>query len=335
MAMDKVVKNRRRKFWIQLAFWLFVYAYQLDYYATIEWFNHALVFAALQVLIIAFIGYFNLLVLIPHVLKKQGGWAYVLSLLVCLFGSMVLYNLAGFEALLMGDESWWSKASFALGFTLYALISYLYWYFEDHQREKQRLLQLENEKLNVELGLLKAQVTPHFLFNSLNNIYTLSLQKSDDAPLMVEKLSSILRYLLYQSKNKLVPLKDEVKIIQDYLDMHLMRKIPAAANISFEVAGVDEKHEIAPLMLINVVENAFKHSDVNQSKDGYLRISLEVSEANRIYFKVENSRVATTSEDGIGWTNLKQQLEHIYFDAFDLQVRDKDNSYAVTLSLNV
>lgn len=333
--MDQIVKNRRRKFWIQLAFWVFLYAYQLDYYATVDSFQYAVVFAAFEVLVVAIVTYINLLVLIPQVFQKWGGWWYVLSLFLTMTVTMTVYNLVGFEAILMGEESWWSKGSFALGFILYAVISFLYWYFEDHQKEKHRLLQLENEKLNVELGLLKAQVTPHFLFNSLNNIYTLSLQKSDDAPLMVEKLSAILRYLLYQSKNKLVPLKDEVKIIQDYLDMHLLRKIPAAANISFDVSGVHEKHEIAPLMLINVVENAFKHSDVNQNRDGFLRISLEVNASNRIYFKVENSRVATTSQDGIGWTNLKQQLEHIYFDAFDLHVRDQDESYTVTLSLNV
>ncbi len=114
---------------------------------------------------------------------------------------------------------------------MYVVISFLAWYFLMYQTEQQNQLKLQNEKIQAELLLLKSQVSPHFLFNSLNNIYSLSVVKHDNASVMIEKLADILRYIIYEGHKQQVPLEREIELINNYIDLHLLKKLKAKKNM--------------------------------------------------------------------------------------------------------
>lgn len=152
-------------------------------------------------------------------------------------------------------------------------------WFQD--REKERV------HLELELKFLKNQINPHFIFNSLNNIYSLAYRKHPQTPQMIALLSQILRYTLYECSAAAVPLEKEVKLIENYIQLHNLSQ-EQNLNVDFYHEGIDEKHQIAPMLLINFVENAYKHSDVKEKSEGWINIEMFV-EAEQLHFIIENS----------------------------------------------
>lgn len=191
---------------------------------------------------------------------------------------------------------------------------------------------LEAKKSKAELSLLKSQINPHFFFNTLNNLYGLIIEKSDDAPNIVLKLSDIMRYTIYLGKEDLVPLKDEIEYLKNYIELHKIR-YQKTVDIVFNHSQ-DTDYQIAPLLFIIPLENAFKHGVESLTKDAFIYINMR-SENNIIHFDIENNfeeREANATV-GIGIDNLKQRLKLLYPNKHQIQIEVKNGIYKFTLKI--
>lgn len=192
------------------------------------------------------------------------------------------------------------------------------------------------DKLDAELSYLKAQINPHFLFNTLNSIYSLALQKSDDAANAVVKLSGMMRYVLTESQRESVSLEKEINYIKDYVELQKLR-LGNAVRLDFNISGNAAQKQIAPLLLIPFIENAFKHG-VNAEENSEIEIEINVTESAVNLF-VKNNKVnvdnTTDVKTGLGVENTKNRLILLYPDKHHLTIDDNPLSFAVSLSINI
>jgi len=198
---------------------------------------------------------------------------------------------------------------------------------------------LVQEKLKAELNFLKAQIHPHFLFNTLNNIYGLALRQSEQTPQLVLKLSGLLHYMLYDCTSPQVSLKKEIEYVEDYIALEQMR-FGERLDVSFQVRGdIHDKH-IAPLVILTFVENGFKHGVNAQVERAWIKIDIAVK-GNLFCLKMANSKPtglqpsSQLTHQGIGLGNVKRRLELTYGDKYDLQIREDTETYEVSLQLNL
>lgn len=208
-----------------------------------------------------------------------------------------------------------------------------------HFAEMGRYEQLQKEKATAELNFLQAQLHPHFLFNTLNNLYTLSLQKSAMTPRLVWKLSEIVDYMFEECKANQVPIQKEIQLLQNYIDLELLRYGDRLA-LSFEHEIDEPDTFMAPLVLLSMVENAFKHGASGDMGKPIINISLRV-EKGHLYFRVFNTKVESGQVDetaykkGIGVANIKRQLGLRYPGSYQLQINEEPTSYEVILSIQL
>lgn len=196
---------------------------------------------------------------------------------------------------------------------------------------------LRSENFNSELKFLKSQINPHFLFNTLNNIYALSLLKSDKTPDTVLRLSEMLRYVLYEcSITEKVPISKEVIYIKNYIALQLLRD-SKIKNVNF-TSEIDRDVEVAPMVFIPFVENAFKHSKIENITEGWINITLK-AKSNNVMLVVENSKPRLDSKKdatgGIGIENVNKRLKLLYPGNHFLEVTQNETSYKVSLELLV
>ncbi|HPE86756.1 MAG: histidine kinase [Bacteroidales bacterium] len=211
-----------------------------------------------------------------------------------------------------------------------------YWFF--FQRQAYRL---ENEKLEAELKYLKSQIHPHFLFNTLNNLYALTLDKSDLAPRVVIRLSELLSYMLYDANAQTVPLQKEIDLIENYLELENLRR-GGDLRIDWQKTIDQPLTPITPLLFIPFIENSFKHGVWNDVGQPEISISLVVKN-NALTFDIQNSIGSTgtnklsneTEGEGIGLRNVKRRLEILYPNQHSLEIKQNKNRYQVTLVLNL
>jgi LytS/YehU family sensor histidine kinase len=186
------------------------------------------------------------------------------------------------------------------------------------------------------MNFLKAQINPHFLFNSLNNIYGLALIESKKTPEMVLKLSQFLRHNLYDGKLAKVSLGEEMKYIKNYIEL-ISLKYDQPLNIELNINEIDPKLKIEPLLFINFVENAFKHSQV-ESGIGVISIKCITTHDN-LFFKCLNSKPLKPGKKdavgGIGLENSRKRLELVYPNAHKLEILDSDETYTVNLKIKL
>jgi len=205
--------------------------------------------------------------------------------------------------------------------------------------EKRKVARLEKEKIDAELNFLKAQIHPHFLFNTLNNLYVLTLKKSDQAPDVVAKLSEMLDYMLYQCKEEKVMVSKEIALLQHYLDLEKLR-YGERLQLTFDHTLDDQEAQIAPLILISIVENAFKHGVSGAIQRPVVAISIRV-EKEVLYISVYNTKPEVPQTDemgykkGIGETNVKRQLGLIYPDCYEWSYEESSTSYEVNLMIQL
>jgi two-component system, LytTR family, sensor kinase len=204
------------------------------------------------------------------------------------------------------------------------------WYENEKQKKE-----MENQKLGAELTLLKSQINPHFFFNTLNSIYSLSIIKSDKTSEAVIKLSELMRYIIYDTERKVVPLSKEVEYIANYIELQRLR-LPEEIKIIFKTSLEDYDSIIEPLLLLPFVENAFKHG-IDVEKGG--KISIEIKRINnRLYLHVENPLVENNhngreGQSGIGINNTLKRLRLLYQDNFIFTAGPADENYIVDLIL--
>lgn len=208
-----------------------------------------------------------------------------------------------------------------------------YWYFKKVENER-----LENEKLKAELHLLRGQLQPHFIFNTLNSIYSLSLKKSDQAPEAILKLSELMRYMFAECNSVTIPLKTEIQSLYNYIELGKTRyrdRLDVAVNIS----GDFENKSIAPLLFLPFVENSFKYGTVDLLDHAWISLEMTVKEKS-LKFKLINGkspqyRDTNLTSTGVGLANVKKRLDMLYPSAHDLRISEDADSYVVQLSLQL
>jgi len=201
---------------------------------------------------------------------------------------------------------------------------------------RERLKQTETEKTNAELSYLKAQINPHFLFNTLNSIYSLAILKSDKTADAVVKLSDMMRYVLNDSNSNFTALENELNYIANYIELQRMRLTPNV-KLEYTCEGNIFDKRIAPLVLIPFIENAFKHG-VNSEEESNIYIKINITDTN-LKLIVKNKCVTTNNntlnKSGLGIDNTKQRLNLLYPENHSLDISEIDNHYIVNLTLNI
>lgn len=204
-----------------------------------------------------------------------------------------------------------------------------YWYA--NQQAQQVLTQ---EKLQAELKFLKTQIHPHFLFNTLNNLYALTLKKSERAPEMVLKLSELINYMLYECTSEEVPLEKEIKFIRNYGDIEKIR-YGDKLDIDIRVTGDLKDRKIAPLVFLPFVENCFKHGASEELQQSWVKVTID-AQPHGILTKVENNKASINGADkkeGIGIANVRRRLDLIYPDQHELKIINGQETFLVILTI--
>lgn len=201
------------------------------------------------------------------------------------------------------------------------------------QLSEQRARQAESDKTNAELSFLRAQINPHFLFNTLNNIYTLAVIQDENAPDSILKLSNIMRYVTDDTREDFVPLQYEIDCINDYIELQKLR-LGKNTRIDFKITGDVESKQIAPLILMTFIENVFKYG-ISKHESSIVSINILVHEngvsfycQNRIFQEKEH-----TEREGIGLINVKQRLHYLYPGKYVLNINTENQLYTVNLIL--
>lgn len=200
---------------------------------------------------------------------------------------------------------------------------------------ERRNKQIENEKLHAELSFLKSQINPHFLFNTLNNIYSLAEDKSDLTPIAVMKLSNIMRYVLTEARQDTVSLEKEMQFINDYIELQKIRSTDKT-SVGFTVVGDISGKKISPMILLPFTENAFKYG-VSARELSPINILVE-SHQDHIHFKIRNNKHNNGKKSlvntGIGINNTRRRLELLYPGKYELNIEDETFTYTINLNIH-
>jgi LytS/YehU family sensor histidine kinase len=204
---------------------------------------------------------------------------------------------------------------------------------KDGFKQKIQLQEIQTQHLQTELQLLKSQINPHFLFNTLNNLYSLSLDRSKKLPMVIKKLSDLMSYMFASSQIQDVSLEKEIEFINNYLDLEKLRLAPDS-DIRFSVLGNPENRMIAPMLFIPVVENCFKHGVKATAGSFFIHLSLTL-EKKKIIFTAENNIGSKTkkSNSGTGLKNVRRRLELLYPNHHNLVVNKKKSSFQLKMEI--
>lgn len=324
-------------------FWLLLWLAMVVFDDRMHGIGFAMGIQSINILFIAVIVYFNLLYLFPNYLNQKNFLIYTLLLLVSALiitpiKTIVLYffsfNFPDIQSSVLQHQQLIFLSSF-----LFAGASSIFKIVVDWFQQKQDKIELQTQTMQSELNFLKSQINPHFLFNTLNNLYALTLKKSDQAPEIVLKLSEMMRYMLYECNEPKVLLSKEVHYMKNYLELEKIRQGPKA-EIHLEINGEAYDKKIAPLMFIPFLENSFKHGLNSSISEGYVEAVLNIKE-DSIHFHIENSKAQSMPRQmhkrsgGIGLVNVKRRLNILYPEKYDLTLSDNPNAYHVDLKIEL
>ena len=288
--------------------------------------------------------YINLLFLIPLYLQRGNYIVYgalVLATLgvgtyfnLKLFDKMIDYVLPGYYIISYYEIT--DLLKFFVTFIMTTSLLKLSKEWIQLNETRERMQQLEKEKLTAELRALMNQVNPHFLFNSLTVLYSLALRKASETPEAIIKLSDILRYVIYESNAMYVPLQSEVKVLNDYI--HLQRyRIGSEAAIHFDVSLEDDV-SIAPMILLQLVENSFKHGIKGDTGNTFINMHLK-ADRYQVQFAIENNKGQGEEFDknqvkGIGLQNIRERVRLLYGDRGIFEVTETGSTFRVNLRIS-
>ena len=285
--------------------------------------------------------YFLNYILIPRYLLRERYYYFALYFLYALIGSIFLEAIIAMLTFLIMAEAKikaMSPASIDIFFLLAALLMVVFFAVSIklllHWRQsKEDYQKLMREKLETELRFLKTQLNPHFLFNTLNNLYYLAMEKSDRTPQAILALSEILDYVLHSGVHTQMSVSKEWQQVENYINLEMMR-YQDRLTIVKSVTGDLTKHSIGPVMLLTLVENAFKHGAMNVSGKSKIEILLMAVE-DQFRIRIENEKRNLTSplSHGVGLKNLKQQLIHLYPTNHDFSIEDTETKFMVQLTI--
>ena len=338
--------QKNRILLIHLSFWCLYFSffyYQISFTRHGEEVNYSRAFfdASTHILMMATMSYLNYFYLLPRFLIHKNLLKYLVEFTIP-FAVIVTLHIC-LKRYIYADLSESRKFLYSTKFVLQhvtitlfiAIFVGMLKFAEDWLALEAKRKELENEKLTAELTFLKAQINPHFLFNTLNNLYYLAFTNSPNTTEVIAKLSQMMRYMIYDSNHEKVQLSKEIEYIENYISLEKLRlnnEIP----INVEVAGNMNQAKIVPLILITFLENAFKHGVSNNSTDAYITLKLSVQH-NALVFTVENSKLTAKNHEksGIGLQNVKRRLALSYADKYQLEVSDEENAYKIRLTLDI
>ena len=334
--MGEIIKNKRQ-FFIHIFIWGILYSIILFFiYAEIK---DITLKVCLRITFTAVIFYTNYSLLVPYFLLKKKILPYLFCVVILLLISyLIIFNVFGFEFYdsrnLLDKRP--SKFTIIIFFnSVIIIIGTIIRLYEQWIENDRINKEIEVKKNKTELESLKNQLNPHFLFNSLNSIYSLSTKKSNDTPEAVIMLSELMRYMLYKANDKKVFLKDELQYIENYIKLQHIR-IAKNKNVKINIKGVISTQKISPLLFISYIENAFKYgTDFN----GNTEIEIDISvKDNELQFKCVNiigNRSKDEESSGIGMQNTKNRLKLLYPDKHWLTTIENDNKFMVDLKLKI
>jgi two-component system LytT family sensor kinase len=347
MAVLKHLKDisnwTKQSLFYHILFWLLLFL--VIFFANIsqEHFLITFLISLIAVLFYALIAYTDYFILFPRYIKDR---KIIIHLLALAFIALLITPIRTLFLFLLANGNPEAQTAYASNQTyvffthfiagLYTTIYLIIMDWLQQQREKK---ELENQTLQSELKFLKSQINPHFLFNTLNSLYALTLRKSDLAPEIVLRLSEMMRYMLYDCNEKEVKLDKEITYMENYLEMEKLRH-GDKINIEVTIEGETQNDKIAPLLLIPFLENAFKHGVNDTSKPSFVRLNIEINNGLLI-MKIENSKTTTKPKitdkrsGGIGLVNVKRRMDILYPDNHILHIEDLPDIYTVSLRLNL
>lgn len=333
------------RFWRHLAFWLVhivVFTFMFRQPGQNKLGIHFLMSTVWALLFILYI-YPILYILIPRFLLH--GKYLKFAIIMLLWGiagwywnyvcrAFIYFPLAEFLHFDPGAKNPWAPVSFLTMNSMAGFASMIV-LFKFWIKKQNDWLQAENEKVTAELQLLKAQVHPHFLFNTLNNIYSFSLDASPKTTQMILKLSSLLSYMLYECKANEVLLEKEIEIMKNYIDLERER-YTNQLEISINIEGEIEGKYITPLLILPFLENAFKHGTSEQLEKSWLSMDISVKQ-KMFHCKIANSKNEDQLKagEGIGIQNVQKRLAYLYPGRHELKLSDEGNFFVVSLLLEL
>ncbi len=331
----------RRRWVIHIFFWLLILIFYAVFFGRKNN-NYLQTFFFVGLLMPVTVGttYFLNYFLVPRYLMREKYGAFFMYFIYTLIGSIFIEMMIAVLTLLMMAGARiknMSPASIDLVFLLTSLLMVvflgvaikmlLYW-----RKSKEEYERLMRDKVEAELKFLKVQLNPHFLFNTLNNLYYLSTEKSDKAPQAILQLSEILDYVLNQGKSVFVSLEDELRQVDNYISLELLRyadRVKIEKNIMGDLQG----HNIGPMFLITLIENSFKHGVMNSASASWIKLAVECL-PDKTMITVSNSATRKQPGNGIGLENLRSQLQHLYPGKHTLKAGSEGtDGFSVTLIL--
>lgn len=323
---------------------LFLFVGTAGFNSTDAYLIHFINMSALNVALF----YVNLNLIIPLTLNKQKFILWFLASVVLMVSLAAIkfgetYYLKSFKALNVSNNGqrelktpvfWQFVISTIIINGFFVFLSTVYkftvdWFFNEKEKRD-----LENQSLIAELAFLKSQINPHFLFNSLNNIYSLAYQKAETTPYAILKLSEILRYMLYESNDEKVALQTELEYLQSFIDLQKLR-FKSPINVVLTINGEINQQQIMPLVLISFLENAFKHGIITDENNP-IQINILLNQ-NKLLFTIKNKKSNQNKDEtgGIGMVNVIRRLDLTYPNLYKLNIDNRTDTYYCELYLDL
>lgn len=335
------VNNR---LYAHLLFWVAYYFYRV--YMYIEYYEYSPITQFVELPVKMAVVYMHMYFLMPRLLSHKKYFYYGIGLISLVFVATVVQSevIRGMIAsgiyhfnpdLLYSPRKFSATASHI---TMILFVTSAIKILKDQYLQQQKVQQMERQRLRNELTFLKTQINPHFFFNTLNNLYSLVLNKSDKAADTILKLSSLMEYVIYESDKKLVTLASEVKHLNDYVDLEKLR-FGTELKLEMTLPEQDQNHQIPPMLLIPLVENCFKHGKPDKGGQFIIVIKGEIK-GKYLHFSTYNTKaphpVASgrhTPNYGVGMKNVMRRIELIYGKRADFRMKELTESFALTVQL--
>jgi sensor histidine kinase YesM len=329
-----------------ILFWCLSYYYLLHFFSAEDIKRIDLIYTAVFHFPLMIGVYFNLYLLIPWLLSKKQYIAYAVLLAttivltallnIFIFDKAIDYFFPGYFFISYYEFADIIQFSFVyIGLTTLIKLSRAWFKLLESQNH---LIRVQKEKKDAELLFLRTQINPHFLFNSLNSVYSLSLKQDGQTPAALLKLADVMRYMTYESNEALVLLEREIEYIKNYVELQRLRAT-GDASVLFEVKGTPARQKIAPFILIVFIENGFKHGVQAGISGAFINILIDLS-GNKLVLTVENSIGATdetesTAFRGLGLGNVKRRLELLYYQRHALIIQNEPERFKIQLTIDL
>jgi len=333
-----------KRSWVYLSYWILVtiiFLYDRTYLIAKAGLPNFFICSVVRITLLIALAWANIHWLIPRYLLTRKYVHYFGAVLVLIIAYLLLQSLYDhylFGFVLGPNRNTRLSSSLIYNFThtsLYLLLTVALKFSIDWYEQKKLLQEAAVAQLKAEVNYLRSQVNPHFLFNVLNNLYALTIKKSDKAPEMVLKLSELMEYMLYESNETYVPLEKEIRYLHNYLELEKIRQ-GNHADILLTVTGHPDHCRIAPFLILPLVENAFKHGISKAVHNAYLHITIHIDKALEV--SIENNKLNFQEMDkngGIGLLNLEKRLELLYPDNHVLKITNQPDLFQVFLKINL